>query len=124
MALVRFKASPLPNAPATYDPQYIRQLIRALEIYFSQLDSLAPNQAQSYTADQFIGGAVLFGNYTTIEQNALVATIGMVVFNTTLGKLCVYYNGVWETVVTTRAISVSVTGVSATASVGSVTVTV
>ena len=124
MALVRFKASPLPNAPATYDPQYIRQLIRALEIYFSQLDSLAPNQAQSYTADQFIGGAVLFGNYTTIEQNALVATNGMVVFNTTLGKLCVYYNGVWETVVTTRAISVSVTGVSATASVGSVTVTV
>lgn len=56
MALVRFKAAPLPNPPAAYDPQYIRQLIRVLELYFSQLDSLTPNQAQSYTADEFIGG--------------------------------------------------------------------
>jgi len=124
MALVGFKASPLPNPPATYNPQYIRQFMRVLEIYFSQLDSLTPNQAQSYKATQFIGGAVLFGNYTTTEKNALVPTDGMTVFDTTLGKLCVYYNGVWETVVTTRKISISVTGVSASARVGSVTVTV
>jgi hypothetical protein len=32
------------------------QFIRMLGIYFAQLDSLTPNQAQSYRADQFIGG--------------------------------------------------------------------
>jgi hypothetical protein len=61
MALERFKAAPLPNPPAQYDPQYLRQLIRVLEIYFNQLDSLSPNQAQSYRADNFYGG-VFTGN--------------------------------------------------------------
>lgn len=56
MALEKFKAAPLPNPPVQYDPQYVRQLVRVLEIYFSQLDSLTPNQAQSYRADNFYGG--------------------------------------------------------------------
>lgn len=56
MALVKFKHTPLPNPPPDYDPQYVRQMIRVLELYFNQLDSLTPNQAQSYTADEFIGG--------------------------------------------------------------------
>lgn len=80
MALVRFKASPLPNAPATYDPQYIRQVIRVLEIYFSQLDSLTPNQAQSYTADQFIGGDFSGGDIEadSVETGTLTAISGSV----------------------------------------------
>jgi len=53
MALDKFKASPLPNAPAQYDPQYMRQVIRVLETYFSQLDSRTPNNAEKYTADVF-----------------------------------------------------------------------
>lgn len=57
MALDKFKASPLPNPPAQYDPQYIRQVIRVLENYFSQLDSNTPNHAQKYTADEFVGGS-------------------------------------------------------------------
>lgn len=56
MALDKFRAAPLPNPPAQYDPQYIRQVIRVLETYFSQLDSNTPNHAQSYTADDFYGG--------------------------------------------------------------------
>ena len=36
--------------------QYIRQVIRVLETYFSQLDSNTPNYAQSYTADDFYVG--------------------------------------------------------------------
>lgn len=56
MALDKFKASPLPNPPAQYDPQYIRQVIRVLENYFAQLDSRTPNNAQKYTADEFVGG--------------------------------------------------------------------
>ena len=57
MALDRFRASPLPNPPAQYDPQYLRQLIRVVEIYFSQLDSRAPNNAEQYSADRFVGGS-------------------------------------------------------------------
>lgn len=53
MALDRFKASPIPNPPSDYDAQYIRQLIRVLETYFSQLDSRTPNNAEKYTADTF-----------------------------------------------------------------------
>jgi len=58
MALDRFKAAPLPNPPSEYDAQYIRQVIRVLETYFSQLDSRAGNNAQTYTADFFYGSGV------------------------------------------------------------------
>jgi hypothetical protein len=58
MALTRFKAAPLPNAPSEYDAQYIRQVIRVLETYFSQLDSNTPNYAQTYTADYFYGSGI------------------------------------------------------------------
>jgi len=64
MALSKFKASPLPNPPTQWDPQYMRQVIRVLEIYFSQLDSNTPNYAQSYTADEFIGGSFTGTNIT------------------------------------------------------------
>lgn len=57
MALDKFRAAPLPNPPAQYDPQYLRQVIRVLETYFSQLDSRAANNAQQYSADRFIGGS-------------------------------------------------------------------
>ena len=56
MALEKFRASPLPIPGSEYDQQYMLQLIRVIGLYFSQLDSLTPNQAQSYRADQFIGG--------------------------------------------------------------------
>jgi len=99
MALVQFKAPPLPVPTSPeYDIQYLRQLVRVLTLYFSQLDSLTPNQANSYTADQFIGGTVTFKNVTTTQKTALTAGKGTVVFDTTLGKLCVYTGSAWETV--------------------------
>jgi hypothetical protein len=74
MALDKFRASPLPGPPGEWDPQYMRQVIRVLENYFSQLDSNTPNNAQRYTADQFIGGnfsgtdiAATDVNTTTLE---------------------------------------------------------
>jgi hypothetical protein len=69
MALERFKAAPLPNPPAQYDPQYVRQLIRVIELYFSQLDSFTPNQAQSYRADNFYGGAFTGTDVTADNLN-------------------------------------------------------
>jgi hypothetical protein len=56
MALERFRAAPIPLPPAEYDQAHMSQFIRMLGIYFAQLDSLTPNQAQSYRANQFIGG--------------------------------------------------------------------
>jgi hypothetical protein len=97
MALDRFRAAPLPNPPAQYDPQYIRQMIRVIEVYFSQLDSNTPNYAQKYTADTFNGIAAT-KQVTTSEKNALSPEAGWVVFDTTLDKLCVYNGSAWETV--------------------------
>jgi hypothetical protein len=97
MALDKFRAAPLPNAPSQYDPQYMRQVIRVIENYFSQLDSNTPNNAQKYTADTFNGIAAT-RNVTTAEKNALAPEAGWVVFDTTLGKLCVYNGSAWETV--------------------------
>lgn len=57
MAMDKFRVSPLPNPPTQWDPQYMRQVIRVLEIYFNQLDSNTPNHAQKYTADAFVGGS-------------------------------------------------------------------
>jgi len=65
MALTKFRAAPLPNPTATWDPQYMRQVIRVLEAYFSQLDSKTPNYAESYTADNFYGG-FLHGDGTSV----------------------------------------------------------
>jgi len=56
MALEKFRAPALPLPPREYDEQYISQLVRALRLYFNQLDSKTPNQAESYRADRFIGG--------------------------------------------------------------------
>ena len=100
MALDKFRAAPLPNAPSQYDPQYMRQVIRVIENYFSQLDSNTPNNAQKYTADTFNGIAAT-RNVTTTEKNALAAEAGWVVFDTTLGKLCVYTGAAWQTVTST-----------------------
>jgi hypothetical protein len=97
MALDKFRAAPIPNPPSQYDPQYMRQVIRVIETYFSQLDSNTPNNAQKYTANTFNGIAAA-RNVTTTEKNALAAEAGWVVFDTTLGKLCVYDGSAWETV--------------------------
>jgi hypothetical protein len=78
----------------------MRQVIRVLETYFSQLDSRTPNNAQKYTADTFNGIAAT-RNVTTTEKNALAAEAGWVVFDTTLGKLCVYTGAAWQTITST-----------------------
>lgn len=88
MALDKFKAAPLPNPPAQYDAQYIRQVIRVLETYFSQLDSNTPNHAQKYTADEFVGG-----NFTGTEVDAtLIQTNTLVAQQAAIGYQ--YSNGI------------------------------
>jgi hypothetical protein len=56
MGMVQFRAPALPLFGDTYNQRQADELLRALRIYFNQLDSLTPNQAQSYRADAFFGG--------------------------------------------------------------------
>ena len=37
-------------------------------------------------------------NVTTTQKNSLTATTGRIVFDTTLGKLCVYNGTAWQTI--------------------------
>ena len=53
MALEKFRAPPLPVPTVEYDQRQQTDIIRALSLYFAKLDSLTPNQADSYRADQF-----------------------------------------------------------------------
>jgi hypothetical protein len=66
MGMVLFRAPPMPVPPAQYSQQYNTQLIRVLGVYFSQLDSRTPIQADAFiggtfegttfTGDHFVGG--------------------------------------------------------------------
>ena len=56
MALVGFRAPALPLPSGEYDAKQQNELIRALRLYFNLIDSLTPQQAQSYRAQNFFGG--------------------------------------------------------------------
>lgn len=56
MSMVKFRAPPLPIPTVEYKQEIFMQINRALTLYFNQLDSQTPQQAESYTADDFIGG--------------------------------------------------------------------
>jgi hypothetical protein len=56
MAFTGFRAPALPLPPNDYNRQQFDELFRALRIYFNLIDSLTPQQAQSYRADSFFGG--------------------------------------------------------------------
>jgi len=61
MALIGFRAPALPLPLEQYDRAQMDQIINALRLYFNKLDSLTPQQANSYRADEFIGG-VFYGD--------------------------------------------------------------
>lgn len=56
MALVGFRAPALPLPSGEYDLRQQSELVRALRLYFNLIDSLTPQQAQSYRAENFFGG--------------------------------------------------------------------
>jgi hypothetical protein len=64
MAMVLFKASPLPNPKPEYDREYMLQLIRVIELYFNKLDSNTPLFNQSYKGDFFYGGEFIGDQFT------------------------------------------------------------
>jgi len=89
MAMQKFRSPPLPVPPAGYDQQYITQLIRVLGLYFRQLDSLTPLQADYFwgsgrelrnphiaasdSTDQYAGGN---DTITVVKWNTLDSGLG------------------------------------------------
>jgi len=44
---------------------------------------------------------ILLPQYTTAQKNAIITSVGAVVYDTTLGKMCVYTPTGWQTVSST-----------------------
>ena len=110
MALEKFRASPLPIPGVEYDHQYMLQLIRVLGLYFSQLDSLTPNQAQSYRAENFYGGTFrgdIYGGfingfgpqmeypYAMLMSDQDQSSAGITSENLLTYNTPVFQNGIW-----------------------------
>ena len=75
MALEKFRAPAIPLPPDQYNRQQFDEIFRALRIYFNQLDSLTPNQANSYRADNFFGGDLSVDDATAKFLSALEAYV-------------------------------------------------
>lgn len=70
MAMEKFRAAPLPNPTIEYDAETQRQLIRVLEVYFNQLDSQTPLQAEYFKGrgDELTVPTALY--FSTVDQTA------------------------------------------------------
>jgi hypothetical protein len=71
MAMIKFRAAPLPNPPLEYDAQYVRQMIRVLELYFDQLDSQTPLQAEYFKGR---GDQLVFPHIAASDSTDQIAT--------------------------------------------------
>ena len=73
-------------------------------INFSNTTPAAPSNSQNVAWQSDVSGNVSASvpftapSVTTAAKNAISAQPGMVVFDTTLAKLCVYTGGSWETI--------------------------
>jgi len=72
MAMEKFRAAPLPNPTPDYSAETQRQLIRVLEVYFNQLDSQTPLQAEYFKGrgDELTVPSALY--FSTQDQTAAV----------------------------------------------------
>lgn len=72
MAMEKFRAAPLPNPTPDYNLEQMQQLVRVIEMYFNQLDSQTPLQAEYFKGrgDELIIPSALY--YSTQDQTAAV----------------------------------------------------
>lgn len=89
MALDKFRAPTLPAPPKEYSAEHIRQMIRALEVYFNQLDSNTPNHAEKYTADRFVGGVFAGTSRSITVTNSASISDYLILADATAGNITV-----------------------------------
>jgi hypothetical protein len=121
MGMQRFRAPALPLAPVEYDQQHMAQLIGALRLYFTQLDSNVPLQME----------ALRLLNLPTSGYNLPEGTVfrdgeylKVVLPNFAYVQGVSGTGSVGSVTVVANSILVNVQGVSGTGNVGTVTVTV
>ena len=68
MGMTTFRAPPLPVPPVAYDQKYQTQLIRILGVYFSQLDSKTPIQAELFQGQGRLLTYPYISSYDTTNQ--------------------------------------------------------
>lgn len=104
MAMTKFRAPALPLPGQKYDQTQMYQLLRALQLYFNQLDSLTPIEVESIRADSFYGGEFfgegrgLYFPYMCLEDNAdqilsAALTPNLVRFDSTVSYNDIYFTG-------------------------------
>jgi hypothetical protein len=71
MAMEKFRHSPLPRPRAEYSEEQMFQMIRVLELYFNQLDSQTPLQAEYYIGR---GDRLTFPHIAASDSTDQVAT--------------------------------------------------
>lgn len=77
MAMEKFRSSPLPTPPQTYDSIYMRQLIQVLELYFGRLDSQTPVQAEYFkSGNGYKLGDISWTSGTGSPEAVVTANIG------------------------------------------------
>lgn len=81
------KISPDPRLPSPPNDFFLKQLVTRLYELLSAIIS---------RVNSLIGGQLMV--VTTTEKNALPATAGMMVFDSTLGKACIYTGSAWQTI--------------------------
>ena len=121
MALKQFTSPSLPLAPNTYDPEHFNQLIRALNVYFSQLNSTTPIVIDSLTMlalptsalDQRVGTVYNDGGFLKIVLantiNSVVGAVNLVGIAPTITNTTV--------TVTPAVCAVALTGIAPTITV-------
>jgi hypothetical protein len=83
MGSKKFRAPRLPNAPPEYSRSYFDNFFSLLSTYFNQLDSSSPQQAESYTADNFYGPTTGL----TCLHNTFVSTVSQSIGAPTTSQL-------------------------------------
>lgn len=91
MALDNFRAPSLPIPTDEYDPLYMRQLLRTIELYFGQLDSNAGQHAERYSAVEFFGEVFAFpegvgGTITQATSKSTAVTLDVITGEITLNN--------------------------------------
>tara|TARA_R110000787_G_scaffold36714_7_gene93593 strand:+ start:26615 stop:27070 length:456 start_codon:yes stop_codon:yes gene_type:complete len=89
MAVKNVRSAPLPLPPENYSAQYMIQFLRVLELYFNQLDSFAPNQAESYIAENFYGGAFSETSTAFTASGSISAGTSIALADASLGTVTV-----------------------------------
>jgi len=83
MGMINFRFTNLPIPPADYSPEHLRQAFRILELYFNQVDSLTPIQAEYFAGR---GNRLTFPHIAASDSTDQVAggnnTPTVVEFNT------------------------------------------